>query len=207
MKTNTGHFRLTPGVWQRVLETIDVSVASIRNACAVYVGAGCRPGETACLFGFSSASSTSTFYVRIPRRREVWSSSFLQEVRAAIPAGGNEEARALAAACTYLLRERRAEYPELACDESGRWHAAGLDGQVYDPVQKNGKRPILTPRSGIFKTLAHCAELHRADVELTAEYVRLLSSRDAKVQTELLQVVQQMEPRLVGTMMSEVFNR
>ncbi len=59
----------------------------------------------------------------------------------------------------------------------------------------------------MFKTLAHCAALHDADVDLTAKYAGLLSSRDVHRQTTLLQALERVEPRLVGMMMTETLSR
>ena len=207
MKPEFHNIRCAAPSWQHLTKIVRGSVTLRPIVLAQHVSANSHPKELACLSMSSSTHAVGTHYVlRVPPT-EVWSTSFLIEVRAATKRENSAVHLSIAAACTYLLRARRAEYPELARDSSGRWRAVGLDGEVYDPMQKNGRSPSLTPSQGLWKTLAHCAALHKADAKLTAKYVCLLSSRDAKVQTELVQVVQQLEPQLVGVMMSEVFNR
>jgi hypothetical protein len=106
-------------------------------------------------------------------------SAVLREVRAAAKRGPNTAKwRAIAAACTSLLRHKFEEHPEGRYDDaSGRWHPSGRDADVFDPatLQRSDRGSELKSQRP-WRSIDHCAALHDANPATTRRYVRLFLS-------------------------------
>lgn len=93
----------------------------------------------------------------------------LKQIRAAaLSARHYKNNRALAAACTALLRQSHAEHPE------GEWIPSGRDAEILDgPLQrKRAARPV--SHVAVCRTVTHCAKLYAIDSALTRQYVELI---------------------------------
>ena len=135
---------------------------------------------------WQSSSSNSPLacarhYAPIPADGGPWSAAVLFGLRAATAVEhGTLEQKAIAAACTTLMRQRREEEPEGSRNADGQWHPQGKDAAVFVPVHLGfdffvGGLPV--PAERVCRNVRHCAALYGADLALTRRFIRALRSK------------------------------
>lgn len=140
--------------------------------------AGFRASEVQSFLGKSSWSFLK-HYTRGPFDTGPWRSEVLVAIRGVALQDGALERKAIASACTCLLRHRRDELPDGERDSLGQWHPTYREAAVFAPVQLITKDFVCdAPAQAVCRHLRHCAALHGADVALTRHFLTLLKSRD-----------------------------
>lgn len=155
------------------------------NPTQPYVGAlallGVRLSEWPAILGHPPTARLRQ-YARKPSDAGPWSAAVLEGLRDASGfRQSNSHEKAIAAACSCLLRQRGDEQPEGDCDADGSWHPKGKDAAAFAPV-----RLCLTgvlwevSAKAVCRNVRHCAAVYDANVALTCRFVRVLTSRKPK---------------------------